>query len=117
MGTSIRPVFLILPASENAFVPVLPSVPIDLNHFEPLLMMPGTFAKVSTLLRQVGALNRPWSTLLGGLVRGVPRLPSIEVVMAEPSPQTNAPAPLFILSLKVLPEPRMFSPIRPYSSA
>ena len=59
IGTSIRPVFLILPASENAFVPALPSVPMDLNHFEPLLIMTGTFAKVSTLLSEVGAANRP----------------------------------------------------------
>lgn len=32
----------------------------------------------------------------GGFVRGMPRLPSMDVVRAEPSPQTNAPAPMEI---------------------
>jgi hypothetical protein len=32
MGTSIKPVFLILPASAKTFVPLLFSVPMPANH-------------------------------------------------------------------------------------
>ena len=35
MGTSIRPVFAILPVIANAFVPGLDSVPMVQNHFAP----------------------------------------------------------------------------------
>ncbi len=54
IGTSTRPVLLILPTSEKIFVPVLPGVPIEAYHSAPLTMIGGTFAHVSTLLRQVG---------------------------------------------------------------
>ena len=80
-------------------------------------MMPGTLAKVSTLLRMVGLAQRPCSTVRGGLVRGMPRLPSMEAVRALPSPQTKAPAPWFTWSRKSKPLPRIFSPRRPKSSA
>ena len=62
IGTSMRPVLFTFPTSENTFVPELPfhafsltsPVPIDVNHSAPRLMMSGTFAQVSTLLRLVG---------------------------------------------------------------
>ena len=99
IGTSIRPVFEMLPVRAKAFVPGEFSGPMLLNHFAPLLMITGTLASVSTLLRTVGSLKRPCSTVLGGLTLGIPLLPSIEAVRAEPSPQTNAPAPRFICIL------------------
>ena len=117
MGTSIRPVLTTLPVSAKALVPGLPSVPTERNQAAPFLMMSGTLAKVSTLLRQVGLPKRPLSTLRGGLVRGMPRLPSMEAVMAEPSPQTKAPAPRLMCMWKLLPLPRISSPMMPYSSA
>ena len=47
----------------------------------------------------------------------IPRFPSIDAVRAEPSPQTNAPAPRLICKWKFIPEPRILSPRRPYASA
>src|SRR5690349_19362781 len=66
IGTSIRPVFRILPASAKTFVPLLFSVPIPANQAAPLRMMEGTFAKVSTLLISVGQPQRPLSAGKGG---------------------------------------------------
>ena len=117
MGTSIRPVLTTLPVRAKAFVPELPSVPTDLNQSAPFLMMSGTLANVSTLFRQVGLPYRPLSTERGGFVRGMPRLPSMDAVMAEPSPQTNAPAPQLMCIWKLKPLPRMLSPSRPSSLA
>ena len=54
IGTSTRPVLLILPTSEKIFVPLLPAVPMEAYQSAPLLMMNGTLAQVSTLLRFVG---------------------------------------------------------------
>ena len=62
IGTSMSPVLFTLPTSENTFVPELPfhglsltsPVPIDVNQAAPRLMMSGTLAHVSTLLRLVG---------------------------------------------------------------
>ncbi len=56
-------------------------------------MMRGTVARVSTLLMTVGLPHRPLCTGKGGLGMGMPRLPSIEAIMAVSSPQTKAPAP------------------------
>jgi hypothetical protein len=49
--------------------------------------MSGTFIKVSTLLTTVGWPNRPLTAGKGGLLRGQPRLPSIDSSMAVSSPQ------------------------------
>ncbi len=117
MGTSMRPVFLTLPVRANALVPGLDGVPMPAYHAAPFLMIIGTFAYVSTLLSTVGLPQRPCSTVRGGLTRGMPRLPSIEAVSAEPSPQTNAPAPRLMWSRKEKSVPRMRSPRRPISSA
>ena len=54
IGTSISPVFTILPVRAKAFVPGLLSGPIVLYQSAPLSIMMGTFANVSTLLRSVG---------------------------------------------------------------
>ena len=64
----------------------------------------------------VGFSQRPFSTVLGGLVLGIPRFPSMEAVRAEPSPQTKAPAPLLMCIWKLKSEPRMLSPSSPRSS-
>jgi hypothetical protein len=47
----------------------------------------GTAANVSTLLIVVGMPNRPAAAGNGGLMRGLPRLPSIEFISAVSSPQ------------------------------
>ena len=49
--------------------------------------MPGTLASVSTLLTAVGLPNKPTSNGNGGLLRGSPRWPSIELKIAVSSPQ------------------------------
>ena len=50
-------------------------------------------------------------------LRGSPRLPSIEVIRAVSSPQTNAPAPKRICKSKSKPESKIFLPKSPYSRA
>ena len=48
---------------------------------------------------------------------GSPTLPSIEAISAVDSPQTKAPPPLLTFISKSNPEPRMFFPSSPFSSA
>ena len=48
-----------MPESANTLVPLLPAVPVAANFPEPICMMAGTLAKVSTLLMTVGMPNRP----------------------------------------------------------
>ena len=117
IGISIKPVLLILPVRAKALVPGEFAGPIDLYQSAPLFIIKGTLAKVSTLFKTVGLSNRPCSTVLGGLTLGIPRLPSIDAVNAEPSPHTKAPAPRLICNLKEKSVPRMLSPNRPHSSA
>ncbi|MPN39609.1 hypothetical protein SDC9_187137 [bioreactor metagenome] len=117
IGTSMSPVLTMLPVSAKAFVPGLFSGPMDLYQSAPRVMISGTLAKVSTLLSTVGLSNRPCSTVRGGFTRGMPRLPSMEAVSALPSPQTNAPAPRAMCSVKQNSVPRMLSPSSPSSSA
>ena len=59
IGTSIRPVLVILPASANTFVPLLFSVPMPANQSAPLRMIGATLANVSTLLISVGQAPQP----------------------------------------------------------
>src|SRR5579864_4580611 len=101
IGTSIRPVFLIFPASAKTLVPLLFSVPIFANHSAPLRIIDGTLAKVSTLLIRVGQSHKPLSAGNGGRGRGVPRLPSTDAISAVSSPQTKAPAPMRISTWKL----------------
>src|ERR1035438_8171002 len=49
-GISTRPVLLILPTSENTFVPALFVLPISLNHAGPFDTIGATLYQVSTLL-------------------------------------------------------------------
>src|ERR1035441_9686784 len=105
IGTSIRPVVAILPASANTVVPLLLPVPMAAYQSAPLRKIGGMFARVSTLLISVGQPQRPlsageggrgrggqpqrlFSAGKGGRVRGVPRFPSIEAMRAFSSPQT-----------------------------
>ena len=117
MGTSTRPVLLILPERANTLVPGLFSVPKLRNQSAPWKTMAGTLARVSTLLMMVGQWNRPDSNGKGGFWSGSPRRPSTEFISAVSSPQTNAPAPMRISRSKLKSEPRMFSPSSPASRA
>ncbi len=56
MGTSTKPVLFIFPTKEKILVPLLFSVPMPAYQAEPLLMISGTLAQVSTLLSVVGLL-------------------------------------------------------------
>ena len=117
MGTSTRPTLVILPPSANTLVPGEVSVPMEENHLAPFRMMGLTFAHVSTLFRMVGLPKRPLTAGKGGRGRGSPRCPSMLVMSAVSSPQTNAPAPRRISMSKSKPRPKMFLPRRPYSCA
>src|SRR5699024_748296 len=96
IGTSYIPLFLAWPEIQIIFVPPLVSVPISLKYLAPLSKTIGIFAKVSTLFTNVGFPNKPTSDNLGGLILGLPALPSIEFRSVEFSPQTYAPAPVNI---------------------
>ena len=79
-------------------------------------MMSGTLAQVSTLLRTLGLSQRPLTAVRMYLGLGSPALPSMAVIKALDSPQTNAPAPRWTLTSKSKPDPRMFLPSSPYSA-
>jgi len=66
MGTSTKPVLLIFPTNEKILVPLLFSVPIEANQADPLLMIKGMLAQVSTLLMFVGQPQSPLSVGNGG---------------------------------------------------
>ena len=117
IGTSTKPVLLILPTSENTFVPLLSSVPILANQPAPLLIITGTVVQVSTLFIMVGFPHSPDSTGYGGLCFGSGGRPSIEAISEVSSPQTNAPAPCLICISKLKSVSNIFSPISPYSFA
>ena len=116
IGTSIRPPCSIFPASANAFVPLLASVPSAANDFAPFLTIHGTDANVSTLLISVGLPRKPCSEGYGGRSLGIARRPSIAAINAVSSPHTNAPAPSTTLSLNEKPDPMTLSPIIPLAS-
>jgi len=59
IGTSMRPVRAILPASAKTLVPFDFSVPTAAKALAPPETMAGTLAKVSTLLMRVGIPPRP----------------------------------------------------------
>ena len=107
----------ILPVSANTLVPFDFSVPKPAYQSAPLVIIAATLPKVSTLLIFVGFPQSPATAGNGGLGRGIPRLPSIDAINAVSSPQTNAPAPSLICSLKLNPEPKIFSPNNPIASA
>ena len=66
---------------------MLPSVPIAAKAAPPSATIGGTLTSVSMLLTAVGLPRRPASTGKGGLLRGSPRFPSIELKRAVSSPQ------------------------------
>ena len=68
-------------------MPVDCAVPIAANAAPPSRTMCGTLASVSTLLTTVGLPKSPTCTGNGGLLRGSPRLPSIDSKIAVSSPQ------------------------------
>ena len=82
-----------MPDIQKILVPVFFGLPIDENHFAPLLKMVGTTAIVSTLLTIVGHPYKPISAGNGGFNLGWPFLPSILSSNAVSSPQMYAPAP------------------------
>ena len=75
------------------------------------------FTSVSTLLIEVGLPKSPPATGNGGLLRGSPRLPSIELKSAVSSPQMYAPAPRRISMSKRRPLPITSSPSSPPARA
>ena len=79
--------------------------------------MCGTATSVSTLLIVVGWANTPDTAGNGGLMRGLPRLPSSEFISAVSSPQMYAPAPRCTQTLTVLPVPIAFLPRMPAAYA
>ncbi|MBA7713043.1 hypothetical protein ES703_122041 [subsurface metagenome] len=117
IGTSTSPVLFTLPTREKIFVPLLPSVPMPANHSEPLLIIKGTVAQVSTLFRLLGFSQTPLTAVRIYFGLGSPTLPSMAVIKALDSPDTKAPAPRCTLTSKSKPEPRMFVPRRPCSCA
>ena len=76
-------------------------------------MIVATWASVSTLLTTVGLPKRPFSAVLGGLGRGMPRPPMIDATMALASPQTKAPAPSITSMSKESLEPMTLLPRKP----
>ena len=60
IGTSIKPLFRILPVRAKIFVPLLVAVPILLYHREPFSIIVAILARVSTLLIRVGLSQSPF---------------------------------------------------------
>src|SRR5512137_819219 len=116
-GTSAMPELVILPTRQNVLVPEFPPTPMPLYQSAPFNTIWGTMDQVSTLLSVVGLSNNPLLAGNGGLWRGLPRFPSIDISSAVSSPQTKAPAPGKISRSKLKLVPRMFWPSRPYCLA
>ena len=117
IGTSTSPTLFIFPANAKTFVPVDFFAPILLYQLAPLLIIWQIFAKVSTLLTQVGFCHNPFSEVLGGFIVGSPLWPSMECIKAVASPHTKAPAPYLISISKLKPVFNIFSPSTPISLA
>src|SRR5215210_2264844 len=107
------------PQTDTSFVPVLLGFPrqSDLYQAAPRFRMWGTALSVSTLLIVVGSPNRPATAGNGGLMRGLPRLPSIEFIIAVSSPQMYAPAPRCSTMSTRLPLPSALAPSAPLAYA
>ena len=72
---------------------LLLAVPTALNQEAPRVRIGGRLASVSTLLMTVGRPQSPLTAGKGGRGEGMPRLPSIDSIIADSSPQIYAPAP------------------------
>src|SRR6187397_237579 len=108
------------PHTDHSLVPVLFGLSGRENflyHSAPLFRMCGTAASVSTLLIVVGCPNSPATAGNGGLMRGLPRRPSREFMMAVSSPQIYAPAPLWIQTSTRFPVPIALGPMTPAARA
>src|SRR5208337_2652444 len=116
-GISTRPVLLTLPTRAKTVVPGLPLVPYLEYHWDPRAMIGAMWDQVLTLLIMVGLPHKPLWAGNGGRGRGSPTLPSMEAMSEVSSPQTKAPAPSRIFSLKEKLVPKMLSPRRPSFSA
>ena len=104
------------PERQRSFVPVEPSVPTSANAGPEPSTTSSTLTSVSTLFTTVGFPKRPTSTGNGGLLRGSPRLPSIDSKIAVSSPQMYAPAPRRISTSKAKPSPMTFVAEEPASA-
>src|SRR5882762_9200552 len=87
MSISYTPGLLILPQAESSLVPVDFPTPIFAYSSPPILMIGTTAARVSTLLTTVGRSQTPLTAGKGGLILGLPRLPSRDSISAVSSPQ------------------------------
>src|SRR6202012_741683 len=89
-SNSYTPGFLTLPPAEINLVPVLLPTPILAYSSPPSLMIGTTAAIDSTLFTTVGQPYKPAIAGNGGLMRGLPRLPSNDSNKAVSSPQMYA---------------------------
>src|ERR1700739_989441 len=87
ISISYTPGLLILPQAEINLVPVLFPTPIFAYSSPPSLIIGTTAAMVSTLFTTVGQSHKPLIAGNGGLMRGLPRLPSSDSISAVSSPQ------------------------------
>src|SRR5687767_8483231 len=103
------------PQTEYSLVPVLFGLDNDIFLYQsaPFIRIGIAAISVSTLLIVVGMPNTPDTAGNGGLMRGLPRLPSREFIRAVSSPQMYAPAPLCTHTSTRLPEPMAFLPMTP----
>src|SRR5690349_11980422 len=87
MSISYTPGLLILPQAEISLVPVDLPIPIFAYSSPPILIIGTTAASVSTLFTTVGQSYKPLTAGNGGLIRGLPLLPSSDSINAVSSPQ------------------------------
>ena len=80
------PGFFTRPETENERRPLRPLRPWPANH-APFSTISRTQYTVSMLCSSVGQPNRPTCATYGGRRRGMPRLPSIDSIIADSSPQ------------------------------
>src|SRR5476651_55177 len=90
---SYTPGLRTLPPADISLVPVLRPIPILAYSSPPSLIIGTTAAIDSTLFTTVGQPYKPAIAGNGGLMRGLPRLPSSDSSNAVSSPQMYAPAP------------------------
>src|SRR5215213_9578066 len=107
------------PQIDTSLVPVLLGFPRQSALYQeaPRFRMWGTALSVSTLLMVVGMPNNPATAGNGGLMRGLPRLPSIEFIIAVSSPQVYAPAPRCRIMSSRRPLPIALAPSVPLAYA
>src|SRR6187551_113918 len=117
MSISYTPGLLILPQAEMSLVPVDLPIPIFEYASPPSFTIGTTAAIVSTLLTTVGHPQSPATAGNGGLMRGLPLLPSSDSSSAVSSPQIYAPAPACTYISRSYPDPKIFFPSNPAAYA